>query len=97
MLDFKKNTKSEDLFAQKTAIYRFYRFSPTNNIFYGYFNDLTKFSPIMTSPDIINDVILCCILRKTQYLKICSPRKPQYIDFIDFPSQIMYFTVILTI
>ena len=91
MLYFKKNTISEDLFARKTAIYRFNRFSITYNIFYGYFNDLTKFWPIMTSYDVINDVILCWILRKAQYLEIWSPRKPQYIDFIGFYPQIIYF------
>ena len=90
MSDFKENTKYVHFFAQQPTIYRFYRFATTKNRFWGYFNDLTNIWHILTSYDVINDVILCQILRKIQNLEIFSPKTRQYIDFVGLQPQIFF-------
>ena len=86
-----RKTQILEIFSpRKTQYIDFIGFPPQIIYFYCYFDDLTKFWPIMTSHDVINDVILSRISRKAQNMEICSPRKPQYIDFIHFPSQIIY-------
>ena len=66
-------------------------------VFWGYFNDLTNIWHILTSYDVINDVILCQNLRKIQNLEIFSPKNRQYIDFVGLQPRKFFLLVILMI
>ena len=64
MSNFKENTKTGYFSPTNRQYIDFIGLQPQRIVFWGYFNDLTNIWDILTSYDVIKDVILCQILRK---------------------------------